>query len=184
MSSLRARLRCSYLAWFGKPAELRTLFRHERKHRPTRILELGIGAGQRAAKLIEVAAAMSRGGEIRYTGIDLFEMRKPEDGLGMSLKLAHRQLASTGAKVRLVPGDPLTALARTANSLGAHDLVLIAADQDRASLEKAWFYVPRLLDATSTVFEEKVENGVSQWRVVPADEIKRLSSPPPRRQAA
>jgi hypothetical protein len=64
-------------------------------------------------------------------------------------------LIRTGAQLRLVPGDPLSALARCANSLANTDLLIISAGHDPAGLEPAWFYIPRMLHAGSLVFLEE-----------------------------
>ena len=60
-----------------------------------------------------------------------------------------------GIAAQLVPGDPFSALSRAANSLRDIDLATISADQDPAALERAWFYLPRVLHATSLVFQEQ-----------------------------
>ncbi|HWB00194.1 MAG TPA: hypothetical protein VG713_16990 [Pirellulales bacterium] len=184
MSRLIVRLRCLRLAWFSHPRGSRVLYRHLGRRRPTRLLELGIGNGQRARQLIELASALSPGQTVRYTGIDQFEARSAVDGAGMSLRLAHRSFVGAPAKVRLVPGDPYAALARTANALGTFDLLLVAADQQRESLADAWFYVPRLLAEGAAVFLEERTGADSQWRIVSETELRTLSTPPPRRRAA
>jgi hypothetical protein len=174
-----------YLAFLSQPAGERVLYRHLRRHAVGRILELGIGNAERAKRLIDFAARTRRE-RIHYTGVDLFEMRSPEDGNGISLKLAHRQLAATGARVRLVPGEPYAALASTANSLKNQDLVLISADQNAESVEAAWFYLPRVLAKPAAVFCELPPTGdrASQFRQLTSDEIHRLTKHAHRRRAA
>jgi hypothetical protein len=149
------RLRNLYLAHLSQPAADRSVYRHIRKHNVRRIVELGAGTLVRAARMIEVAAAGVGAESVTYTGIDLFESRSAADGPGVSLKLAHRQLLTTGARIRLLPGDPFTALARAANGLTETDVIVISADQDAASLARAWFYVPRMLHDQSQVFVER-----------------------------
>ena len=138
MANLVRQLRYLYLAFFSQPGHDRCLYRHIGRRKSHRILELGVGTTERAQRLIEVAGLADPGCQVGYTGIDLFEMRGESDAPGVSLKLAHRQLQATGARVRLVPGIAQSALAQTANSLGPHDLVLIAADQPDESLAQAW----------------------------------------------
>ncbi|HEY5313898.1 MAG TPA: hypothetical protein VIK18_15320 [Pirellulales bacterium] len=181
MSPVRA-LRYLYLAYFSAPRHDRLLYRHARNHRVQRILELGLGSTERACRLIELATRAS-GQRVSYTGIDLFELRG-EQTAGVSLKLAHRRLAATGARVRLVPGDPHSALAAVANSLVATDLVIVSADQDRPALEKAWFYLPRVLSPAAVVFVEEPVAGGILLRQMPADELARLAASPGRRRAA
>ncbi len=182
MHRLHARLKGLYLAWFAKPAEWRVLFKHVRKHRPCKLLELGVGTGDRARRVIEASTVASFGSQISYTGIDLFETRTETDGAGLSLKLAHRMLAVTKAKVRLVPGDPWMALSASANALGRHDLILIASDQHPAALDKAWFYMPRLLGEGAAVFVESAHD--RRWTQVSPEEIDRRAQQASPRRAA
>jgi hypothetical protein len=103
------------------------------------------------------------------------------------LKLAHQRLKAQGVRVRLAPGDPYSALSRIANELGAIDLVLISADQDSASLARAWFYVPRLLHAETQVFVEEKPSGDNPSRLVRLsafDVNQRAAQAAPRRAAA
>jgi hypothetical protein len=185
MARVVRQLRYLYLAFFSKPVRDRRLYRHIRRHKSQRILEFGIGTMERTLRVIEVAAQVGPN-RVSYTGVDLFEMRGDADGPGVSLKLAHRELNAAGAKVRLVPGNAQLALAQTANSLGPHDLVLIAADQSDESLAKAWLYFPRILADGASVFRERSagDNAPPVWRVILPDELRALTQPPPRRRAA
>lgn len=179
-------LRFLYLSHFSKPASDRAVYRVIRNESVQRIVELGIGTGQRAVRMIELAALQSSPGQIRYTGIDRFEARAPSDGPGLSVKTAHRLLSRTGARVQLLPGDPFSALARAANNLAGSELVIISAGHDPRSLARAWFYVPRMLATGSCVLiEEPSEPAgeVSLRRVTP-DEIDRLAHAATVRRAA
>lgn len=119
--------------------------------------------GRRSLRLIEVAQMFAGEDRIRYVGIDLFEAR-PAISPGMTLKRAHRLFRATGADSRLIPGDPLTALARTANSLGNTDFIVIAADQDGSSVAQSMFYLPRMIHADTQVFIEEVIPEVRETR--------------------
>lgn len=164
-------LKYCYLAYFSKPKAERVLYRALRKARVASIVELGIGDSQRTKRLLEVAQRFLPGQTLRYTGIDLFEAR-PAEAAGLSLKGAHKRLVECDAKVQLVPGDPFSALARAANTLTKTDLLIVSADQDRSSLAKAWFYVPRMLQAGSLVYlEEPAENGQTAFRRLSVDEV-------------
>jgi hypothetical protein len=126
----------------------------------TRIVELGIGDGARARRMIAAALRWHSPSEIHYSGIDLFEAR-PRCRPGMTLKQAHQFLCQTGVRLRLLPGDPYSALARQANTLGGTDLVVIASDVDLESLARAWFYLPRMLHPESLVLcEEPTQHGL------------------------
>lgn len=169
---MAGRLRSLYLCYFSKPKGLRPLYRLLRKQRMRRLCELGVGDAQRTLRMLELVPGTE---ETLYTGIDLFEARQNGDGAGLSLKQAHTLLSATGAKTRLVPGDPFSALARSANSLARQDLVLISADQDLESLSRAWFYVPRMLHETTVVLrEERGEDG-PVLRTMTHEEIAKLA---------
>jgi predicted O-methyltransferase YrrM len=176
------RLRYLYLAYFSKPAADRAVYRAIGRLRPQRILEIGIGTGQRAVRMIRLARQYQ--GEVSYTAIDPFESRTEGDGL--SLKAAYRLLRATGARINCVPGDALSALARTANSLAQVELVVVSADQDQASLAQAWFYLPRTLHPQALVLEEvaDVKSGLSVLQAVSRQQVEARSQVGRRRRAA
>ena len=170
-------LRSSYLLYFSNPAADRVLFK-AMKDRPIRsIVELGIGFSGRTKRLFEVAAWQRHSEPLRYTGIDLFEAR-PASNPGLSLKAAFADLRLPDVKVQLVPGDPQMALRRVCNSLTGTDLLLIAADQDRASLAQAWTWVPRMLTAESLIFLEEAgpQPHKNQWRQLQVEEVSKLAA--------
>lgn len=179
------RLRVFYLLHLSKPLHNRPIYQAIARRGVKSIVELGVGTGQRAMRMIEVAARRTPAGQIRYTGVDLFEARSPRDTQGMPLKMAHRLLQATGAQIRLVPGDPFAALARSANCLGPTDLVIISHELDPALLAPAWFYLPRILHAGSHVLTEH-RDAVGGVRIqeVPCEEVSRLAAVAARRRAA
>jgi len=151
-------LQYAYLSYFSSPSSERPLYRAMSRLQPASIVEMGVAMGRRTTRLIETALRFRESDSGHFTGIDLFEAR-PSHSPGMTLKRAHRTLGSLEAEIRLVPGDPLSALARTANSLTETDLIVIAADQDPDSLAEAWLYVPRMIHAESMVFLEESTRG-------------------------
>jgi hypothetical protein len=174
--SVRNLLRAAYLRYFSKPAAERALYR-ALSARPIRsIVELGVGLPQRALRLFELAQSQQPGGSIRYTGIDLFELR-PAGEATVTLKQAFAALRLPNVAVQLVPGEPDAALRRVANSLSGTDLLLIAANQSRESLAKAWTWMPRMLTAQSLIFVEEPAKqlGLTQWRQLPLSEIQQLA---------
>jgi hypothetical protein len=177
-----------HLAYFSKPAARRPLYRLVRRPGVCKLLQLGLGDLTLAERLISLATAANPQARVEFTGVDLFEMRRPEDGPGMSLKLAHRRLSETTAKVRLIPGDPYSALARSANALGGQNVVLISADQQPESLSKAWFYLPRVLAKGASVFVEShsAEGDTSAVQVesLPLAEVEQRASKANRLRAA
>jgi hypothetical protein len=89
-----------------------------------------------------------------YAGIDHFDAR-PDDQPRLTLKQAHRVLSRTGARVRLIPGDSLTALSYRANQLTGTQLLLISQLADTPELAKFWYYVPRMLAEPRLVLLQK-----------------------------
>jgi hypothetical protein len=162
-----------HLAYFARPTSERVLYRSIRKLRPHQIVVLGLGDGSIPGRIIRTAARFAEDRPIQFTGIDLFEMRPPEAGT-LALRDAHRILRPLGATVRLVPGDPLAALASESNSLLNTDLVIIHGDQDRAALTSAWFYVPRMLHPGSTVLLQ--EPGSEDYHAVDLARIEHWAS--------
>jgi hypothetical protein len=173
-----SRLRSLYLSHLSKPASDRPIYRLVNRRRIRRIVELGVGLGGRAVRMIEAAAFHGPIGDVRYTGIDLFEDRTGSEGPGMPLKTAHRLLKATGARIQLVPGDPFTALSRVANGLGGTELVIISAGYDPESLARAWFYLPRMLREGSQVLVEQAQGpeGRLAVRAVREERIAELAA--------
>ena len=135
--------------------------------------------------MIEVAALRKPLDEIQFTGIDLFESRSSADGPGVTLKMAHRLLTATGARVQVVPGDPLSGLSRVANTLGQIDLIIFSPRLNPKQLARAWFYVPRLLhDRSQVLVEELLPGGRTSSRLVPRNEIDALAAAASPRRAA
>jgi hypothetical protein len=102
---------------------------------------------------------------------------------------AYRLLRAAGARVKLIPGDPLSALACTANSINRVDTVIIAHDVDAQSLARAWFYLPRMLAAGAVVFWADNPAEPDVYREVPSVEMFQRAAPrhgqkQRRRQAA
>jgi len=163
--SAASRIKYAYYAYLSKPKSERPLYRQIRRRRPQRIVELGIAANCRTLRMLRVAARYAPG-PVDYTGIDQFEARGEEQEM-LSLKAAHKLLKPMAEKVRLLPGDPYSALAGAANMLQNTDLLIISLGQDLQSLERAWFYVPRMLKPETLVLQEqKVEGEVPSTRLV------------------
>jgi len=175
--SVGSLVRSSYLLYFSHPAADRVLFR-AMKGRPIRsIVELGVGLGHRTERVLEVAAWKTDPRQIRYAGIDLFESR-PAGQPRLALKQAYRELRATGAKIRLIPGNPYAALASMANALVGADLVLIGAGLDGESLARAWRYFPRMIHPLTLVFQQDGGAGIGKeiWRPVTHAQIEMLAA--------
>ena len=146
-------IRSTWLLYFSQPAPDRLLYKAVKRKSIHSVVEIGIGGGLRTQRMLEVLSWQAVKEPLKYTGIDLFEAR-PKHQPGLSLRTAFHDLRRAGVQVKLVPGDPYEALVRAANGLAGTDLLIISADQDRASLERAWTYVPRMLHTGSLIFQE------------------------------
>jgi len=160
-------IRLFYLLYISKPQTDRLIYRAIDRSRIASIVELGVGKAQRALRMIEVASRHVPPGQVSYVGVDLFEDRSLGDaaGTGISLKAAYRLLRSRGARARLLPGDPDSALARAANHLAKADLLVVSSGLPVASLARAWYYLPRILHAKSHVFVEKTAGPSGQTTI-------------------
>jgi hypothetical protein len=185
MSSFTELLKDLYFSYLSKPAGDRQLYRHVRRQPFARFVEIGLTDLGRTQRLVALAQRLAPEVEIQYTGIDMFEGREADsDGPSLTLKGTHQSLKAVGAKVKLVPGDAYSALARTANSLSNIDLVLISAVTAEDTYQQASFYLPRMLHESSRVFREvtrddeangdaiKVE---SHWEQISLSDIEQSS---------
>ena len=166
---LFSRLKQLYLTHFSKPVDDRCVYRAIRRTRPQSILEIGVGVGNRAVRMIELTRLLDPASQLHYVGIDEFEGRAKSDSPVLTLKQAHTLLRATPAKVQVVPGDPLSALSRVANSLKDIDLVIVAHDQQGESLARAWFFLPRTLHASSLVLQEIRDEASGDTKFVPVE---------------
>lgn len=157
------------------------MLRAMKKQKVRRIVEIGVGNGDRAYHLITTALKNHRSEEVRYTGIDLFESR-PDADESHSLKNVHKKLNSTGIAVRLLPGDAASALPRCANHLRGTDVVIVAGDQDESSVNRAWHFLPRMLHQNSQVWLEN--RACNDFQILSAREISEQLVLRRRRSAA
>jgi len=172
-----------YYSYLAKPRSDRLLYQAICRNRVRNILELGVGRGSRAVRLVRMAQRYHAAAEVRYVGLDPFEARTVNDGPGTTLKLAYRMLRATGARVQLLPGEPLATLGRAANNIGGIDLAIFSSRLDPRLLTETWFYVPRMLNPQSEVFVESDLPGNRRTiRRVEPDELAALATP--RRRAA
>jgi hypothetical protein len=180
-----SRWKTFYLTHFAKPAAERLVYRAILQEKIGRIVELGIGDGSRALRMIDAAGRHHELANIHYVGIDAFEARQTADGPGLALIEAHRLFKPSGAKIKLLPGEPCEALARSANSLANIDLLLISTPLEAERLERMWFFVPRMLHERSVVLLDTADaKGERTYRRIETSEINRWASNAPRRKAA
>ncbi len=183
--SLFSRLRAVWSSCFDKPALERSVEQAIKRQHPRRILEIGLGDGRRARGVLALAQRYHARHEVHFIGIDLFEDRHAGEA-PFPLKEAYRNLRSTGARVRLVPGDAHGALVRAANTLTGLDLVLISAQASKLSLAPAWFYLPRTLAKNAIVLWADGTLPDGEYRPVSRTELLAAARPlrTARRRAA
>lgn len=178
------RLRLFYLLHLSKPASDRLVYREIRRLKARKIVELGLGSGQRALQIIELLKEFHEPREIHYTGVDQFEGRAAADGPGISLREAHCLLKPTAARIQLVPGTVGEALSRIANSVSQVDVLLISGRILPEQMLQAWFYLPRMIHARTQVFQETLSaGGTTTMRQLEAHEVEQLTVQRERRAA-
>jgi len=154
LSSLRL------LPWttLSKPACDRAIYQKIKQLRARSIVEIGLGDGVRAERIVQIAQKFGAGETVKYTGIDLFDGRS-EDQPPLKLIEMHKRLSSMGIKPQLVPGTVASSIQRIANSHTRTDLMIVSAGFDAAELEASWFFVPRMLCAGSFLMLQNQANG-------------------------
>ena len=106
--SILERLKLLHLLYFSKPATDRAVYRKIRRSQPRTIVEIGVGTARRSLRMIWLASRRHPAAEIRFTGIDRFESRSADQGVGISLREAHRLLKATGRGFNSSPATPTT----------------------------------------------------------------------------
>lgn len=147
--------------YLSSPAHERGLYQRVKRARPTRIVEVGLGDLTRASRVIALAQRYSDE-PIQYCGIDPFDAR---DDQPLRLKEVHKRLSQAGAKVRLVPGDFASGVARTANLLSGTDLLIIDSAVSRDDLESMFPFFPRLLVENTSIarISQQGKSGAVKW---------------------
>lgn len=112
------------LTRFSRPAAERPLVRHLLERPAVQLLELGVGSGERCCRLLKLMKQLSPGAERRYVGVDLFEAST--DGRPHAkLKDVYRMVAQEGVRPNLIPGEPLSSVARVAHTFHPSQLVVV-----------------------------------------------------------
>ncbi len=134
--SLFSSIKRAWQVRFGQEDE-RVLYRVFNDKSVTRWCEIGIGDGERALRIIKLLKNAGKSTELYFCGIDPFEARAAfKQPAGLQLKEAHRIFKETGIKTQLIPGDPFSALSRSANSINDLQIVIISEDQLGESLDR------------------------------------------------
>ena len=153
-----------YYCYLSKPASNRLYYRMATQYEVKSVIEIGMTSLERSCRFIEIAHRFVEE-PIQYCGIDMFEAGDQGQSK-IGLKMAHVELKQTGAKVKLMPGDPFSCLSRSANLLSGADLLIIGGNVDAESMSRSWFYLPRLIHDESLVLIETMQDGqsvVEEW---------------------
>ena len=169
-----------YWKFLAKPAQERGIFSAALKCPPTKIVEIGMGTADRAERMLRLAAKLNPDTPIQFTGIDYFDAR-PNDQSPLSLKEIHCRLKRDGARIKLIPGDPFSALSRCANELAGTDLLILGRESECEAMNRAWFYIPRMIHEQTHVFRELADE---TYERIDAVEVERLSSASGHKRAA
>lgn len=173
-------------AFFSKPTPERQLLRLAKQHTIRRVVEVGVESVDSTAQLLDVLVKQAKGEPVKYTALDLFDAR-PQGAPTTPLVGVYRRLVSTGARVRLTPGDLAASLAAEANSLADTDLLLLSREASDEALAFAWFYVPRMCHPGTLVLrrtDAEAETDAGEWATVPLSEVAARASVRPARRAA
>ena len=142
--------RLLYLSHLSQPSHERAVYRAIRQLQADTVVEFGVGMGVRSRRMIATSLRYHSAKAVRFVGIDMFEARSA-DAPGMTLKRTHRMLSQSGAQIQLIPGDALSALARSANALTGTDVIVLGSKLD---IEPLWFYLPRMMHEDSQLLIE------------------------------
>jgi hypothetical protein len=176
------KLRLFYICHLSKPANNRPVYQIVRRLQALKIVELGIADCHDAVRMILVARLASPGRQVEYIGFDPFEGRNAASV--MTLKAAYQLLRATGARVRLMPGNPAETLPQAANSLGKIDLLILPRELATEANSRFWYFVPRMLHERTVVFLRNIEAEGRRFDILPGEEIARLASLGASRRAA
>lgn len=180
--SFRQWLDTNYLCWRSQPKCDREIYRFIKRQRPANLLEVGIESSERSMRLIRMATRFGDG-PVHYVGIDLFDAR-PAEWPRVTLKETHRQLASTGASVRLVPGELAAGVTRCANQVSGVQLLSVSNRNSADQLAEIGRYLPRMLATSAVVFvslDYRDQPAVKRYTVT---EFLHLHQQPRRSRAA
>ncbi len=166
------------LCHFSRPAHDRTLYKWTARHKPLTIVEGGLASLERSQSIIRIAQRMSPNSEISFLGLDDFEGRaQPIPNL--TLRNAHKALNRTGARIRLLPGDPMGTIVRMANQLPKADIFFLTLDTKQNDRDQLWFFLPRLMHARSLVLLRNDTQGEGKPEVLSFSEVQSLATQPP-----
>lgn len=112
----------------------------------SRVLEIGVDDGSRAAAVIRTLAKKGRV-DVEYLAIDQFELSGHTE-----LKNFHRQLRAHQIRARLFPHSIAEGLTQVSHTIGAVDLVIIAAAPEKWQNPQVESALARVCHGATVVF--------------------------------
>ncbi len=176
-------LRYCQLAYFSGPSCERAIYRLIARHKPQRIVEIGLGLGIRSIRMLDVAARYQPSSALKYTGIDPFDTR-PDEQARLSLKDAYKLLRRNGVQIKLVPNTALQSMTATANEAANTDLIVIDADVEDRQLAQAWEYFPRMMHPQTLVLRQHSDENGKCFQRLSLPQIQQRSRGALQRDAA
>jgi hypothetical protein len=131
------------------------------------VLEISVEDGSRALAVLETIEKSNK--SVRYVAIDQFEMA----GGPVSLKQFHQTLRSKGFRPQLFPETIERGLIRVAHTLGAVDLVLIAAPPEIWQTPQVLPLLSRVTHPSSLVLYRDEEQ---TWKKYPTSATQRRAA--------
>jgi len=156
------------------------LFREIRVRRPMQILEIGVWTGERARKMIELAARYHPLSDVHYHGFDLFETMDEDKFLKEiskqppSIEEVRQKLDLTRAHIHLYKGDTLDTLPQAISSLPPIDIAFIDGGHSLETIANDWYWVSQKLRSGSVVvFDDYWADRLDAGAKVTVDAIDR-----------
>jgi hypothetical protein len=164
-------VRYYWLIYFSQPAADRKIYETLATKPIRSILEIGLGDRLRQQRLFDLCTDRLTGEDrLRYYAVDMFDTR-PQGVPKLTLKQAHASIKHERVQVQLIPGDPLSAITRVANSVKDLDCIIIAGDQNQTLVDEAWRYLPRMISDRITLFREVPAAKGTEFKVLGHREI-------------
>lgn len=164
-------VRYYWLIYFSQPAADRKIYEALAKRPVLSILEIGLGDRLRQQRLFDLCAdKLTSEQRLRYYAVDMFDTR-PQGVPKFTLKQAHATIKHERVQVQLIPGDPLSAITRVANTVKDLDCIIISGDQNQTLVDEAWRYLPRMINTTTILFRETPLAKGSEFKILGHKEI-------------
>jgi hypothetical protein len=111
------------------------------------VLEISVGDGSRAVAVLQ---SLGNASDIRYVAIDQFEMA----GGAVTLKTFHQTMRAAGIRPQVFPEPLARGLIRVAHTVGAVDLVIIAAAMESWRTPEILSLLTKVSHPSTTVLYE------------------------------